>query len=198
MSTSKLNIIGAAFGLLGQEPPTSLGESSEKKVQTCSFIYDMYYKTFLCDHAWHFARTATELVQVSNAPTIVNFTYAYQIPSGFLRLYKLDPIVDYKVFGTYLYTNAAPNPTGTNPTLYYTEYKQEGVLPEWYISYLIEAFTALFAMPVTQNSTLLQIWRESASQRRDQATAIDESQQPNELIINNPIAASKYIGSLGT
>lgn len=192
-ASSKIDIIGAAYALLGKEPPTSLGSSAPSNVKTCSFLYDIYYKALLTRHQWHFARRNQKLVQVSDFPSVVGYNYAYQIPSGYLRIYKLDPIVDYEIFGTSLYCNVSDG-----PTVYYIAYVPEGEIPEWYVEFLVEKMAAVFAMKITHDPNIMNHYEELSSKKLNRCIAIDAGSQPNEVIQNNPVAGSKFIGSLGS
>lgn len=185
--TSKVDIINAAFILLGHRSVNNLGDNSGEDVKKASAIYDMYYESFLTYYSWRFAIKHVQMAQIANPPEIDWHQYAYQIPPDYLRIVKIEPRVEYIIYETYLYTNV------DNPVeIFYTYKVPEGVLPPYYIEFLIEKFAEVFAMPITQQPELVQIWGASAEDKFNRAVAIDSQSQTSLEIVDKPLGQAKY------
>jgi len=185
--SSKLDIINASFILLGHRSVNNLGDNSGEDVKKASSLYDIYYPAFLTRYSWRFALKQFELSQVSGAPEIKGYNYAYQLPNDYLAIYKIEPSAQYEIYGQYLYINIA-----SNLKLYYTYKVSEGEIPQYYLEWIIEEFAALFAMPVTQQIQLAQLWAQSAQLKLNRAIALDCQSQTSLSIVDNPLGKAKY------
>ena len=185
--SSKLDIINASFILLGHRSVNNLGDNSGEDVKKASKLYDIFYPAYLTRYSWRFAIKQFELSQVANAPEVSGYNYAYQLPSDYLSIYKVDPQAQYEIYGTYLYINIS-----SDLKLYYTYKVSEGILPEYFVEWIIEEFAALFAMPITQQVELAQLWGQSAQLKLNRAIALDSQSQTSLSIISNPLGQAKY------
>lgn len=185
--SSKLQIINAAFLLLGAEPVTNLGSSARQDVINAEALYDIYYLSLLTRTSWRFALKQYTLSQVNDFPEITGYNYAYQLPNDYLQIYSLDPMDRYEIYGTLLYTNL--NPTALK--LYYTHKVSEANLPVYYVEFLVEKFAELFALMITQEAELAQLWGMSAKEKLNRAMTLDNQQQPSLSILSNPIGSAK-------
>lgn len=190
---SKIDIINAAFVLLGHRSVNNLGDNSGEDVKKASAIYDLYYDSFLTYYDWRFALKKVQMSQIANPTEVTGYNYAYQIPPDFLRIYKISPASQYEIYGTYIYTNI-----DSPVDIYYTYRVPEGILPAYYIEFLIEKFAELFAMPITQQPELVQIWGASAEDKLNRATAIESQSQTSLTFADKPLAQAKYWYNAGS
>lgn len=84
---SEVSICNRALSHLGGEVITSLSEDI-LSARLCNTFYADLRDELLELHPWNFARKRAELAQLSTAPTF-GFTYAYQLPSDFINLYRI-------------------------------------------------------------------------------------------------------------
>lgn len=187
---TKVDIINAAFLLLGAHAVNNLGDNAPDEVKKCIALYNIYYPALLTDYQWRFSIKQFQLALSSGAPTIVGYQYAYQIPNDVLSIYSLYPSNNYQIYGDLLYCNL-----GGPVFLYYMAYVPESMLPEYYIRYLIEKFAEIFAMPLTQDKELLELWGQSAELALNKAIALDGQSQPSLTLRYNPLGEAKYSGS---
>lgn len=191
--SSKVAIINAAFLLLGADPVNNLGDSAPQPVKKAIDIYDIYYPSLLTRYAWRFALTQFPLVRVSDFDEIPGYNYAFQLPNDYLEIYKLSPMANYEIYGQLLYTSILP----TDLKLFYTAYVSEENLPVYYVEYLVEKFAELFAMPITQQPQLMQLWGESAKEKLNRAIMLDSQQQPSLIVTYNPLGQAKFAFNVG-
>lgn len=192
---SKLQIINAAFVLLGHRSVNNLGDNSGEDVKKAEALYDLYYPSFLTYYSWRFALKQFPLSEVTNPPEVREYEYAYQLPSDYLSIYKMSPSAQYEIYGTLLYTNLSPS---DDLKIYYTHKIDEGLLPEYFVEFLIEKFAEIFAMPITQQPELAQLWGQSAQAKLSRAMALDSQSQTSLSIIDNPLGRAKYQFAIGT
>lgn len=185
--TSKVGIINAAFLLLGHHSVNNLGDNAGEDVKKAEALYDIYYPSLLTDSYWRFALKQSQLSELESFDEVDGYTYAFQIPNDCLSIYKIEPATQYTIFGQKLYTNI----TG-EVKLYYTANVSEANLPNYYITYVVEKFAEIFAMPVTQKPELAQLWGQSADMRLQSAMALDSQSQSSIAIQSNPLAAAKF------
>lgn len=185
--SSKIEIMSAAVMLLGQDEINSIGENAPPVIKRASALYDIYYPAFLTRYAWRFALKQFTLNKVTVFDEITGYNDAYQLPSDYLAILRTDPANNYRIFGTLLYSNIS-----TNLKLIYTSNINEGVIPVYYIEFLVEKFAEIFAMPITGNPKLLELWGQSAAKKLNRAIALDDQNQPSFVIADNPLIAAKY------
>lgn len=190
--SSKLDIINAAFILLGHRTVNSLGDNSGEDIKKASSLYDLYYNSFLTYYSWRFAIKQLLLSKINNPDPVLGYDYAYQLPPDYLAVYKLEPMSRFEIYETYLYTNLS-----SDVKLYYTHKVSESVLPAYYIEFLIEKFAEIFAMPITQQLELVEIWGKSADEKLNRAIALDSQSQTSLTIMDNPLGRAKYSSNLG-
>lgn len=185
--SSKLDIINSAFILLGHDSVNNLGDNSREDVKKASNLYDVYYPAFLTRYYWRFALKQFMISQSTSAPKVKGYNYSYQLPNDYLSIYKTEPLANYEIYGQYLYINIS-----SNLKLYYTYRVSESDIPHYYLEWIIEEFAALFAMPITQQMQLMQIWAQSASLKLSRAIALDNQSQTSLSIVDNPLGKAKY------
>ena len=185
--SSKLEIINAAFLLLGHKPVTNLIQDTGNDVKRAIALYDVYYTACLCHAYWRFSIKQAELNNLASYESVEGYEYAYQIPNDSLAIYMIEPNNVYRIFGTTIYSNIS-----SGLKLYYTAYVPESNLPDYYVEYLVERFAGLFAMPITNNSQLAKLWAQSADIKLDRAMTLDGFSQSSERIQSNPLATAKF------
>jgi hypothetical protein len=152
---SVVDIVNSALNLLGASTISALTDDS-KNARLCNQRYEPVRNRVFRSHAWNCLTKRVQLAQDTTAP-IVEYSYAYTLPSDCLRVLKIhtgvtDSIasdIDYKVEGRKVKTNE-----GT----VYLVYVALVTDPNEYDVYLQEAIShqlaADIAYAVTNNATL--------------------------------------------
>lgn len=93
-----VQICNLALGFLGVEEITALSDTTKQGV-LCNRFYSFVKNRVLRQHPWNCAITRATLTDDGTTPDH-EFTYAFALPTGFLRLWKMyeyDTNLDYKV-----------------------------------------------------------------------------------------------------
>ena len=190
--TSKLKIINAAMLVLGHNSVKDIGDDSPVAVIAASNLYDIYYPSILSSGYWRFAIKQQELAQINNPDSFEGWNYAYQIPVDFIAIEHIEPVSNYIINGTSIYSNISQD-----LKLYYFHEVSEGILPVYFVTFIIEKMAAIFAMKITQQPQLAHFSERNAANSRNTAIQLDRNNQPSMRMIQNPIANAKYFSPTG-
>jgi len=183
---SVVDIANSALNLLGASTISALTDDS-KNARLCNQRYEPVRNRVFRSHAWNCLTKRVQLAQDTTAP-IVEYSYAYTLPSDCLRVLKIhtgvtDSIasdIDYKVEGRKVKTNE-----GT----VYLVYVALVTDPNEYDVYLQEAIShqlaADIAYAVTNNATLANNYMERADERLREARFIDATENSLGTIESN-------------
>ena len=183
---SVVDIANSALNLLGASTISALTDDS-KNARLCNQRYEPVRNRVFRSHAWNCLIKRVQLAQDTTAP-IVEYSYAYTLPSDCLRVLKIhtgvtDSIasdIDYKVEGRKVKTNE-----GT----VYLVYVALVTDPNEYDVYLQEAIShqlaADIAYAVTNNATLANNYMDRADERLREARFIDATENSLGIIESN-------------
>jgi hypothetical protein len=183
---SVVDIANSALNLLGASTISALTDDS-KNARLCNQRYEPVRNRVFRSHAWNCLTKRVQLAQDTTAP-VVEYSYAYTLPSDCLRVLKIhtgvtDSIasdIDYKVEGRKVKTNE-----GT----VYLVYVALVTDPNEYDVYLQEAIShqlaADIAYAVTNNATLANNYMERADERLREARFIDATENSLGTIESN-------------
>jgi len=183
---SVVDIANSALNLLGASTISALTDDS-KNARLCNQRYEPVRNRVFRSHAWNCLTKRVQLAQDTTAP-VVEYSYAYTLPSDCLRVLKIhtgvtDSIasdIDYKVEGRKVKTNE-----GT----VYLVYVALVTDPNEYDVYLQEAIShqlaADIAYAVTNNATLANNYMDRADERLREARFIDATENSLGTIESN-------------
>lgn len=101
--TAEVDIAIRALQKLGAESITSLDDNS-KSAREMKTAFPFVRDAELRKHPWTFAKKRVVLAPLSSAPAF-GFTYAYQLPSDYIRIVKQIDDSDYEIEGNELLTD---------------------------------------------------------------------------------------------
>lgn len=179
MPALDVQIVSEALIGLGALPIDSF-EDGTAEADIASRLYPSVRDAILSSHPWTFATAETVLPRLAVEP-LASFSYAYSLPSGFLRALSLgnkanktNRGVDYRIQESRLHCSAE------EPLLVYIFRPDVAGFPGYFRSALIAKLQAAFALPITENTqratTLLQLAEKSVSEAK---TTDSQSQPPN-------------------
>ena len=183
---SVVNICNSALNLIGASTISALTEDT-KNARLCNQRYEPVRNRVFRGHNWNCLIKRVELAQNSTAP-VMEYTYAYALPSDFLRVMKIhngttDSIaadLDYKVEGKNIVTNQ---------TTVYLVYVALDTDPNNYDAYLREAIShqlaADLAYAITNNATLANNYLTRADERLREARFIDATENSLDTVEAN-------------
>ena len=148
MSNSNVSIANIALTYLSSSRIIDLSQNDEN-ARKINAIFSPTRESMLSEHNWNFARTQATLSLLSDAPTVEDYAYAYQIPTDCLRVMRLDEDSDFIVVSDKIYSNASPCvieyiKNETNPARF----------SPGFVRALAYRLAADIAYGVTQNATL--------------------------------------------
>ena len=174
---SVVNMCNSALNLLGASTIAALTDDT-KNAKLCNQRYEPVRNRVFRSHAWNCLHKRVQLAQNSTAP-VVEYTYAYALPSDFLRVLKIhngttDSIassLDYKLEGRNIVTDE-----GT----VYAIYIALDTDPNNYDTYLRESISHQLAADlcyaITNNATLANNYMTRADERLREARFIDATE----------------------
>lgn len=99
-----ISICAAALQLIGADEITSFYDET-REARLCASLYDTLKQDTLQSHPWGFSVRQEQLNQLVKTP-LYGFSYAYSLPTDFLRLIGKDnPSYKHQLFENRLYTN---------------------------------------------------------------------------------------------
>lgn len=203
MSSTKVQIISNALGLLGKKPIASLA-SPDGITQSAEQAFDFLLKSKLSTGQWRFAATITQLPQLASppfplnppppTPQTSNFTYwqyAYQLPGDFLKLIRLYPHnYMFEIYENLLYCQL------TNPL--YIEYVQNVVptaLPDYFNQYFKYEIAAELALSNAQTAQFYAPLTQKRDYEMAVAMAADAQNRPQTQIQSRPTISNRFVAT---
>lgn len=161
MSALDVSIASRSLVLLGEEPISSFDQSSA--AQTAGELYPSTRAAVLTCYPWACTKHKMQLNRLS-APPDSQWSYAFKLPPGFLRLIAaypsagvgVAPIDAYEIFGNDLLTNV------TDVWLDYQRVVDESAWPPYVRKLMEYAFASELAMPVTDQVSKADYWERKA------------------------------------
>ena len=184
---SKINIISNALLLLGHDTINSLSDPG-RVVRIAISLYDDIKQDELASSNWNFAKRKAQLAKLTTAP-IDEFSNAYQLPSDLLKVLKIKPMVNYRLYGNQLYTNES----GAIYIDYIANVGESEFTPS-FSRMLSMALAVDESIPVREGFTTSQILAQRYQQRRNRATFMDSTQSPQDKIASSPFIHARFGG----
>lgn len=182
---SKIDIISQALILLGHDSINSLTDPG-RVVRVAVSLYDQVKEEELTSSNWSFARFKVQLAQLTTAP-IDEFTYAYQLPSDYLKAMFINPRARFKIYHDQVYTNA-----GGPMYLDYIASVGESRFSPSFTRMLSLSLAANYAIPIREGFTTSQLLEQRYNVARNRATQSDSSQQSQDKLVSNPFVSARY------
>ena len=165
--------------MVGDNPISSFTESDSAAL--ASNLYDEFYESQLSYHPWGFALKQQKLNLLTQKPDqLSNFSYALQLPTDLVYLWKIQPKCEYEIVGNLIYANTQ------DLLCTYTHKVSEGSLPSYFVTMMQYKLASEFAQTVTENTGLAQLYEQKYMMAMGTAQARDSQQRPQTGIIDRP------------
>lgn len=189
--TTKVDIVSNAFTNLGRGPVSDIDPSSaEPIVVTASKKYDLLVLNELSDARWRFATLTRDLNRLTAVPPVERFSDAFQLPADYLNMQQTRPHIEFNIYENKLYANS------TEMQIDYTAKLDEDRFPAYFTLLMEYSLTTDMAMPLTQQSSLMDKWEVRYKQQMLRAKFQDSQQQTGDVILDDSILVSHF-GSTG-
>ena len=183
---SIVDIANNALNILGASTISSLTEDT-KNARICNQRFENVRNRVFRSHPWNCLIKRVQLAQNSTAP-VIEYTYAYALPSDFLRVLKIhngttDSVASdmpYKVEGKNIITDEAT---------VYLVYVSKDTDPNNYDSYLYEVLAyqlaADMAYGITNNATLAKNLLVDADEKLRESRFVDAVENSTDTVEAN-------------
>jgi len=183
---SIVDIANNALNILGASTISSLTEDT-KNARICNQRFENVRNRVFRGHPWNCLIKRVQLAQNSTAP-VIEYTYAYALPSDFLRCLKIhngttDSVasnLDFKVEGKNIVTDEAT---------VYLVYIAKDTDPNNYDSYLYEVLgyqlAADIAYGITNNATLAKNLLVDADEKLRESRFVDATENSTDTVEAN-------------
>jgi len=180
---SIVDIANNALNILGASTISSLTEDT-KNARICNQRFENVRNRIFRSHPWNCLIKRVQLAQNSTAP-VIEYTYAYALPSDFLRVLKIhngttDSVASdmpYKVEGKNIITDEAT---------VYLVYVSKDTDPNNYDSYLYEVLAyqlaADMAYGITNNATLAKNLLADADEKLRESRFVDAVENSTDTV----------------
>jgi len=142
-------------------------------------LYQTVYEDAITSHSWRFAIGKATLSELVAKPRN-EWARAFQLPGDLLMVLRTYPRSNYEIYEDKIYTN------GNAVDIDYWFTPSEGVLPPYFVKLMQYRLAAEFAISVTDNRTLAQIFEEKADRQFLVAANRDSQGRPNVAIKSSP------------
>ena len=166
-----VEICSAASIMIGGDTITSF-TSDTREAQVCNQIYPVTKEMLVSEHPWRFTVAQATLSRLVDEPLFNEFTYAYQLPAGFLRIISTET-GPFKIYGTKLYSNE------TSVNLEYQFKPVEENFPVWFRRTLEFRMAEILSVAVAEDEKKSILYRNMADKAVVKAKAIDNQSQIN-------------------
>ena len=175
---SDLDIASNALQMIGADPINSFDEPGAGAA-VAKALYEPLITALLTRTYWRFAAKKQLLNRLSQAP-LNEYQYAFQIPTDSLKVERVYPRVDYKIYRDLIYTNV------TSIEIDYIFRPEATQFPTYFVLAATYKFASEFALSVTDNEKKNALYEEKFRSAMAEAYAADGQQNPQTPIVDQP------------
>lgn len=174
--TSQIALCASALLMIGADEITSFDEDT-REAKLCTNLYPTTRNALLQQHPWRFSLGQGTLARLVAKP-LYGYRYAYQLPSGFLRVIEAER-GNFALFEDKLYSDEP------SLNITYQFVPDEGRFPAYFTRVLELKMAEILSVAVSEELAKSNVFAEKARQEMIRARAIDSQQQPNFEIASN-------------
>jgi len=195
-ANTDISICSSALNLLGEVAIDSLDEETDA-ARTCAQLYETVKLSLMTEHDWSFTKTKVKLARLVTAP-LSRWRYQFEMPTDRLSdVYALygspgsaAPITHYEVQGSKVLADFA------DLWLDYQRNVPETEMPGYFVRLLQYDCAAEFAMAITEQPTVAELWRTTARGSPSEngrggyfrvAASVDSKGRPNKRIVSDEL-----------
>lgn len=184
MALGSIALCSRALIKIGASTISSFDDGSAE-AEVAANLYAPVRDALLSSHPWSFAIAQSELSKLADSP-IADYSYAYQLPAGFLRIISAGVKgrgrgVNYRIIENRLHANV------DNVVLTYIFGPDESGFPPFFDQVLIARLAAEFCLPLTESTTRAEFLIKIAEEELKRAKLIDAQQDQPEAIEEFPL-----------
>lgn len=167
---SDIDIASNALVRIGVPPISSFTEGGAAG-QAAANLFEPTVRSMLTEHRWRFAAAKRQLAQLVAKP-LNDYSYAYQLPSDLLLLYRVFPNSSYDIFEDKLYSNS------NEIEIDYLFRADSAQFPPYFQLAVEYQLASEFALIVTSNRSLAETYEVKARDQMKKARFADSQGRP--------------------
>jgi len=173
MALSSIALCARALLKIGASSITSFDDGTAE-AEIAGNLYETVRDGLLSSHPWHFATAQATLPRLVVEP-VADYSYAYQLPSDFLRALSAGPTgrgrgLNYRIAESRLHSDS------TQLVLTYVFRPDESAYPPFFDQALIARLAAEFCIPLTESTSRAETLFKLANHSFREAKLIDSQQ----------------------
>lgn len=187
MATTDISICSAALLMIGENSISTLtGENLTRPQSVCKALYPDTRDTLLASHTWNFCKTQASLARLTSEPLFKEYKYAFQLPTGFLRLIRVERGKDFKLYERYLYSNSP------EVNVEYTFRPPESRFPSYIVTGLQLKMASVLALAIAEDGAKSERFDKKFEREMVMARAIDNQSKPTSSIDSSMLINVRY------
>jgi len=168
--SSKIDFISNALVRLGENPISSTSEGGAAGIVGGN-LYEPTLQAALSANRWRFASKKRQLAQLVTPP-LNEYNHQYQLPADLLLLYRVIPQQNYERYEDKIYSDSH------TVSIDYAFRPNESAFPAYFGLALEYALSAEFALAVTSNKGLHELFAVRAQRQMAAAMYADAQERP--------------------
>lgn len=197
MPMTKVQVISNSITIMGKKPIQSLMQQGEL-VTAAEQAFDFLLPSVLSVGFWRFATTIIQLAQSTSTPIGGYWTFAYPLPSNYLKLVHPWPMFyDYEMYeNNQMYTNF----DDTNQPLY-IEYIFMPVIqniPDYFWYFFVYEIANYLCLSNAQSVQYTQVLKPQRDQNYGIALAADAQNRPQTPLQSRPMIQRRYVSTFAS
>lgn len=163
-------------------------DDSTREAAMCDALYETTKDAVLAKFSWSFSIFQETLAKTTNTP-LDDWTYEYQLPTGYLRVLKKDTLQnDYRIYKDKLLSN--------DDGVVLTYQKDPGVsfYPAYFVRLLEYKMAELLSKALVQDENMAKIYQQDYLIAMREARGIDSQNNPNRVISENEFSLTAVRG----
>lgn len=172
MSNSDIGICNTALLLVNASQINSFSDSTRES-RICNALYQNTKLALLSKHPWAFSLFQESLARTNETP-LFDYTYSYQLPTGYVRALKVDNLGnDYRILKDKLFSDQ------TLVNLLYQKDPGEEFFPAYFIRLLEFKLAELLSLGLVQDESMAKAFQQSYLLAMREARGSDSQSTPN-------------------
>lgn len=185
--TTDIEIISQASIICGRQSFASL-DSGGSFAQDGSALYQSLVTAELGSNRWRFAQEFQDMgVLTTLTPSFDSWQYYWELPSDLLMLFRIDPMVEYVVFGNRVLTT-----TNQSLTAIYAKSVPVSKWPATFSMYIIYKLASMMAISVTNSDRMVARIKGDADMWESRALFSDGQSSPARSLRSQPYVNVRY------
>jgi hypothetical protein len=189
MSLTKIGLCSRALLKIGVNAISSFDDGSAE-AEIAQNLFPGVCDTLLSSFPWSFATAQVRLARLTSSP-IADFSYAYQLPTDFLRALSVGTGgsgrgVSYRIQEKRLHTDME------DVTLTYIFRPEPSEFPPYFTQALITHLSAEFCLPLTESASRGESFARIGEKELQKARNIDSQQQTPQVISLDGLVGVRY------